>query len=195
MPARSGSRTRSPPCDSGTASFTSLPDGSYRFEVKAKDAAGNEDPSPATRSFSVDSTWIRSRPRPRRRRATATATATATASAVPTATATAVPTVGPPASLTVTLPASLKAKKNKTVTLGLKGLPAGTVLTGTLGSARATGAKLVFRLGKKARKALTKKGKLKAALTVAARAPSGATGTATKSVTVKGKKKKKKKKR
>jgi hypothetical protein len=36
-----------------TRSYTHLPDGSYTFLVKAKDQAGNEDPSPATRTFTV----------------------------------------------------------------------------------------------------------------------------------------------
>jgi C1A family cysteine protease/uncharacterized OB-fold protein len=47
--------------DSGWSSFSSstsksynnLPDGSYTFQVKAKDQAGNEDPTPATHSFSI----------------------------------------------------------------------------------------------------------------------------------------------
>ena len=34
--------------------YTSLPDGSHSFEVRAIDAAGNADPTPATRSFTVD---------------------------------------------------------------------------------------------------------------------------------------------
>jgi hypothetical protein len=38
---------------STTKSYTNLPNGSYTFQVKAKDEAGNEDPSPATRSFTV----------------------------------------------------------------------------------------------------------------------------------------------
>jgi len=39
---------------STSKSYTSLSDRSYTFQVKAKDVAGNEDQSPATRSFSVD---------------------------------------------------------------------------------------------------------------------------------------------
>jgi hypothetical protein len=50
--------------DSGWSSFTSstsrsysnLPNGSYTFQVKAKDEARNEDPSPATRSFTITNT-------------------------------------------------------------------------------------------------------------------------------------------
>jgi hypothetical protein len=38
---------------STTKSYSSLPNGPYTFQVKAKDEAGNEDPSPATRSFTV----------------------------------------------------------------------------------------------------------------------------------------------
>jgi RHS repeat-associated protein len=37
-------------------SYTGLPDGHYTFSVKAKDQAGNEDGSPDTRSFDVDTT-------------------------------------------------------------------------------------------------------------------------------------------
>ncbi|MBC8231509.1 hypothetical protein H8E77_18320 [bacterium] len=50
--------------DSGWSSYTSstgknyydLPDASYTFYVKAKDEAGNPDPSPASRSFQVETT-------------------------------------------------------------------------------------------------------------------------------------------
>src|SRR5262249_6160918 len=35
---------------------TALPDGSHTFSVRANDAAGNPDPSPATRTFVVDAT-------------------------------------------------------------------------------------------------------------------------------------------
>jgi len=38
---------------STTKSYTNLPNGSYTFQVKAKDQAGNEDSTPATRSFTV----------------------------------------------------------------------------------------------------------------------------------------------
>ena len=37
-------------------SYTGLPDGDYTFKVKAKDGVGHEDPSPAARSFRVDTT-------------------------------------------------------------------------------------------------------------------------------------------
>lgn len=37
-----------------SASYSSLPDRSYTFSVKARDQSGNEDPSPATRTFTVD---------------------------------------------------------------------------------------------------------------------------------------------
>jgi hypothetical protein len=37
-------------------SYTDLSDGDYTFEVKAKDELGHEDPSPAARSFRVDTT-------------------------------------------------------------------------------------------------------------------------------------------
>ena len=36
-----------------TKSYTTLPNGTYTFHVKARDAAGNEDLSPATRTFTV----------------------------------------------------------------------------------------------------------------------------------------------
>ena len=38
---------------STTKSYSNLPNGSYTFQVKAKDQAGNEDPTPATRAFTV----------------------------------------------------------------------------------------------------------------------------------------------
>jgi C1A family cysteine protease/uncharacterized OB-fold protein len=38
---------------STSKSYTNLPDGSYAFQVKAKDQAGNEDPTPATHSFTI----------------------------------------------------------------------------------------------------------------------------------------------
>ena len=42
-------------CDSGSYSPTpDLADGQHTFEVKAKDRAGNEDPTPAKRTFTVD---------------------------------------------------------------------------------------------------------------------------------------------
>ncbi|HYH58396.1 MAG TPA: triple tyrosine motif-containing protein [Thermoleophilaceae bacterium] len=40
-------------CNSGTITYSNLPDGSYRFEVRASDATGNQDPSAATRTFTV----------------------------------------------------------------------------------------------------------------------------------------------
>jgi len=39
---------------STTKSYTHLPDGTYTVHVMAKDEAGNEDPSPATRTFTVN---------------------------------------------------------------------------------------------------------------------------------------------
>jgi hypothetical protein len=39
---------------STSKSYSNLPNGSYIFLVKAKDQAGNEDPTPATRSFTVN---------------------------------------------------------------------------------------------------------------------------------------------
>jgi RHS repeat-associated protein len=39
-----------------TATLADLSDGLHRFQVKARDAAGNEDPTPAERSFTVDAT-------------------------------------------------------------------------------------------------------------------------------------------
>jgi hypothetical protein len=38
---------------STSKSYSNLPNGSYTFQVKAKDEAGNEDPTPATTSFTV----------------------------------------------------------------------------------------------------------------------------------------------
>jgi C1A family cysteine protease len=38
---------------STSKSYTDLPDGLYIFQVKAKDQAGNEDPTPATHSFTI----------------------------------------------------------------------------------------------------------------------------------------------
>src|SRR5437867_13249011 len=43
-------------CNSGTAQFTDLTDGSYTFSVFATDPAGNADPTPATWTFTVDVT-------------------------------------------------------------------------------------------------------------------------------------------
>ena len=45
---------------STSVTFSNLPSGTHTFEVKAKDLAGNEDPTPAERTFTV------SRPAPRR---------------------------------------------------------------------------------------------------------------------------------
>jgi hypothetical protein len=39
-----------------SVAYNGLTDGDYTFEVKARDLAGNEDPSPASRSFGVDVT-------------------------------------------------------------------------------------------------------------------------------------------
>ncbi len=41
---------------SSPASYANLPDGAHAFEVRAIDAAGNPDPSPAQRSWTVDAT-------------------------------------------------------------------------------------------------------------------------------------------
>ena len=43
------------PCTSPQA-YSALADGTYTFSVRAKDAAGNLDPTPATRTFTVDTT-------------------------------------------------------------------------------------------------------------------------------------------
>ena len=43
-------------CDPTGTTFTGLLDGDYTFSVYAVDAAGNADPSPATWTFSVDTT-------------------------------------------------------------------------------------------------------------------------------------------
>ena len=43
---------------STTKYYSSLPYGSYTFQVKARDQAGNEDPSPATRSFILKAPFI-----------------------------------------------------------------------------------------------------------------------------------------
>jgi hypothetical protein len=37
-------------------SYSGLPDGTHTFTVRAVDAAGNPDPTPASRSFSIDTT-------------------------------------------------------------------------------------------------------------------------------------------
>jgi hypothetical protein len=42
------------PCNSGTKSYNGLPDGTYTFTVAATDRAGNDDGTPATRTFTVD---------------------------------------------------------------------------------------------------------------------------------------------
>jgi CSLREA domain-containing protein len=41
-------------CSSGTADYTGLADGPHTFSVRATDIAGNVDPTPATRTFTVD---------------------------------------------------------------------------------------------------------------------------------------------
>jgi hypothetical protein len=48
-----GAEDWSPWMSSTQASYTNLPPGSYTFYVKAKDQAGNEDPTPATLDFTV----------------------------------------------------------------------------------------------------------------------------------------------
>ncbi len=42
------------PCNSGTFNTGALADGSHTFTVKAIDVAGNEDPTPASRTFTID---------------------------------------------------------------------------------------------------------------------------------------------
>jgi N-acetylglucosamine-6-sulfatase len=48
-----GDQSTSRACDSGTVSYGSLGAGDYVFSVTAMDARGNEDPTPATRHFTV----------------------------------------------------------------------------------------------------------------------------------------------
>jgi hypothetical protein len=45
----------SAPCDGGSFTAAALGDGPHSFSVWARDAVGNDDPSPATRVFTVDS--------------------------------------------------------------------------------------------------------------------------------------------
>ena len=56
------------PCSSPQR-YTNLPDGPHSFEVRAVDSAANADPSPATRSFTVDATApeTRLRAKPKRK--------------------------------------------------------------------------------------------------------------------------------
>src|SRR5438876_4684830 len=49
-----GATTGSYSACASPASYSSLSDGAYTFSVRAKDSAGNVDPSPPTRSFSID---------------------------------------------------------------------------------------------------------------------------------------------
>ena len=44
---------------STTRLYSFLPNGSYTFQVKTKDLAGNEDPTPAARSFTIAGTNLR----------------------------------------------------------------------------------------------------------------------------------------
>ncbi len=53
-PADPGEDTGFAACPTTGASFTALPDGTYTFAVRALDAAGNADATPATRDFTVD---------------------------------------------------------------------------------------------------------------------------------------------
>ena len=46
---------------SSPKTFTGLPDGPHTVTFRAEDAAGNQDPSPATRTFTVDTTVYRAR--------------------------------------------------------------------------------------------------------------------------------------
>ena len=41
-------------CDSGAKSYTDMPDGSFTFYVRATDAAGNTDPTPAEYAWTID---------------------------------------------------------------------------------------------------------------------------------------------
>lgn len=43
-------------CPTGGSSYTGLTGGTYTFKVKATDAAGNTDPTPASRTFTIDTT-------------------------------------------------------------------------------------------------------------------------------------------
>lgn len=44
------------PCNTGSRSYSSLPDGAWTFEVRARDQAGNVDPTPAAHEWTLDTT-------------------------------------------------------------------------------------------------------------------------------------------
>jgi uncharacterized delta-60 repeat protein len=118
-------------CHSGETTYSNLADGTYTFSVRSTDPAGNDDASPATRSFTVGTT------------PTPTATPSPTASPTPSPTAsptpspTASPTPSPTASPTPSPTASPTPSPTPTPTT-TPTPPPGTGTTTPIGSVPAT---------------------------------------------------------